>query len=78
MAAPVYRAFQFVHPDFAVSGEVPGLRFAPGEFAKIDVGCSGSEQCQLEIVGTLDLVVSPELPTSLKFSDVHVVSTAHG
>ena len=29
MAAPVYRAFRFVHPDFAVAGEAPGLRFTP-------------------------------------------------
>jgi len=29
VAAPVYRAFHFVHPDFALSGEVPGLRFTP-------------------------------------------------
>ena len=28
MAAPLYRAFQFVHPDFAVSGDVARVKSA--------------------------------------------------
>ncbi len=70
-------AFPIQRP--AQHGWMPGLRFAPGEFAKLDAACGSAEQCELEIVGTLDeLLASPELPTSLKLSDVKLVTARHG
>jgi hypothetical protein len=64
-------AFPIQRP--AHHGWMPALRFAAGEFAKLDAKCGTAEQCEVEIVGTLDqLVVSPELPTSLKLSDVRI------
>ena len=66
-------AFPIQRP--ATSGWMPALAFAPGEFAKLDAACGSAEQCELEVVGTLrELVVSPELPTSLKFADVRVMA----
>jgi hypothetical protein len=58
----------------ATHGWLPALAFAPGEYAKLEAGCGAREQCEVEIEGTLaELVASPELPTSMKFSDVRVV-----
>jgi hypothetical protein len=60
-------------------GWLPAVKFAAGEYAKIEAGCGDAEQCELEIDGTLaDLSVSAELPASLKFSDVHVVRAVPG
>jgi len=70
-------AFPIQRP--AQHGWMPGLRFADGEFAKVESACGTAEQCELEIVGTLDeLLASPELPTSLKLGDVKVVSARQG
>ncbi len=70
-------AFPITRP--AKVGWMPALQLAPGEWAKLAAGCGDAEQCQLEIEGTLaELVVSPELPTSLKFSDVRIVDAAPG
>jgi hypothetical protein len=58
----------------AKHGWMPALAFAPGEFAKLETACGQAEQCELEFEGKLaDLVASPEMPTSLRFSDVRVV-----
>lgn len=58
----------------AKHGWLPALTFAPGEYAKLDAGCGTREQCDVEIEGTLaELVASPEMPTSMKFSDVKVL-----
>ena len=61
----------------AKHGWMPALAFAPGEFGKLEAACGQAMQCELEFEGKLDeLVVSPDLPTSMRFSDVRVV-TAH-
>jgi hypothetical protein len=58
----------------AQNGWLPGLSFAPGEFGKLASACGRSETCELTIEGTLDrLDVSPELPTSVHFTNVRVV-----
>jgi len=58
----------------AKHGWMPALAFAPGEFEKVLAGCGAAEQCELEVEGKLaELNVSPEAPTSLKFSEVRVV-----
>ncbi len=65
-------AFPIERP--AKHGWMPALAFAPGEFAKLETGCGQAPQCELEVEFKLaELNVSPELPTSMKFSDVHVV-----
>jgi hypothetical protein len=59
----------------AKHGWLPALAFAPGEFQKVVSGCGAAEQCTLELDFRLDqLNVSAEAPTSMKFSDVRVVS----
>lgn len=64
-------AFPITRP--AKVGWMPKLQLAPGEWEKLDAACGKAEQCRVEIDGTLaELAVSAELPTSLKFSDVHV------
>ncbi len=68
-------AFPITRP--AKVGWMPELRLAPGEWPKLEAACGDAEQCRLEIEGTLaELAVSAELPTSLKFSDVHVVQVS--
>jgi hypothetical protein len=63
----------------AKHGWLPALTFAPGEFRKIEAACGQAMQCQLEFEGKLDeLVASPEMPTSLRFSDVHLVTARAG
>jgi hypothetical protein len=57
----------------AKHGWMPALAFAPGEFEKIEAGCGNAAQCELEVEGKLDLDVSPEQPTSMKFSGVKVL-----
>lgn len=55
-------------------GWLPSLELGPIEMAKIDAGCGGADQCELEFEGTLtDLAVSGEMPTSLRFSGVRVI-----
>jgi len=59
----------------AKHGWMPALAFAPGEFQKVLSGCGAAEQCTLELDFKLDqLNVSAEAPTSMRFSDVRVVS----
>ena len=63
----------------APHGWLPALRFAPGEFDKLEASCGTAEQCEVVIDGTLsELDVSPELPTSLRLSGVKVVSAKRG
>ena len=58
----------------AQRGWLPGLTFAPGEFAKLDAACGTAERCELVIDGTLGkLDVSAEMPTSLQLVNVRVV-----
>ncbi|MGE5180860.1 MAG: hypothetical protein ACM31C_02300 [Acidobacteriota bacterium] len=65
-------AFPITRP--AKVGWMPALQLAAGEWSKLEAACGDAERCRLEIDGTLaELVVSPELPTSLKFSDVRIV-----
>src|ERR1700685_1975699 len=53
-------AFPIQRP--AHHGWLPGLTFAPGEFAKLDATCGAAEQCELTIEGTLsDLQASPDV-----------------
>lgn len=57
----------------AQRGWLPGLAFAPGEFAKLDAACGAAERCELVIDGTVGkLDVSAEQPTSVQLVDVHV------
>ena len=59
----------------AQHGWLPELRFAPGEFEKLDAGCGEAASCEVQIVGTLSrLELSGDLPTSVHFSDVRVVA----
>jgi hypothetical protein len=56
-------------------GWMPQLTFAPSEFAKLEASCGESDRCELTFQGTLsELMVSPDLPTSLRFTDVRIVS----
>jgi hypothetical protein len=58
----------------AQQGWLPALSFAPGEFAKLESVC-GNADCEIEIEGTLKrLELSGELPTSLHFDQVRVIS----
>ena len=62
----------------AVRGWLPGLTMTPDQFAKIEAGCGKAIECELTFEGTLSqLTVSPEMPTSLKFTDVSVLKAAH-
>jgi hypothetical protein len=50
------------------------LQLSAAEFAKIATGCASAEQCELTFEGTLrDLVLSPDQPTSVAFSNVRVI-----
>ena len=61
----------------ATHGWLPALRFAPGEFARLDAACGTAAQCEVTIQGTLsELSVSAELPTSIKLSGVKLVTAA--
>jgi hypothetical protein len=56
-------------------GWLPKLTFAPSQFEKLDASCGKSERCELTFEGTLsELTVSPDLPTSLRFTDVKIVA----
>ena len=66
-------AFPVMRP--AQRGWLPGLTFAPGEFAKVDAACGRAERCELVIDGTLGkLEVSGEMPTSVQLTNVRVKS----
>ena len=59
------------HP--ARHGWLPGLSFAPGAFDALASACGASDPCELTIVGTVsELVANPDLPQSVKLSDVVV------
>lgn len=56
-------------------GWLPQLTFAPSQFEKLEASCGTSDRCELTFEGTLsELAVSPDLPTSLRFTDVKVVA----
>lgn len=56
-------------------GWLPALEFAPGQFAKLTAACGDATRCQLTFEGALtDLEVDLETPTSLRFTDVHIVT----
>jgi hypothetical protein len=58
----------------AQHGWLPGVAFAPGEFAKLTAACGNAERCEVELEGTLDdLVLSAELPVSVHFDRVKVL-----
>jgi hypothetical protein len=64
-------AFQVERP--ARRGWLPGLAFAPGAYAALEAACHG-DPCEVAVAGTVsELVASPELPQSVKLSDVTVV-----
>ena len=58
-------------------GWMPELRFAPGAYHQLEATCAHADPCRVRIEGTLGkLVVSPELPTQLRFDGVSVVGAA--
>ena len=58
----------------AQHGWLPGLAFAPGEFAKLAAMCGRADRCEVELEGTLgELVLSAEQPVSMRFQNVRVV-----
>jgi len=55
-------------------GWMPGVKFAPGEFAKLTAACGNAAVCEVELDGTLgELVLSAEQPVSLQFKNVRVL-----
>lgn len=66
-------AFPIQRP--AQHGWLPALELTAAEFAKVEASCGTAEQCELVIEGTLsELALSAELPTSVRFADVRVIS----
>jgi hypothetical protein len=66
-------AFPVMRP--AQRGWLPGVQFAPGEYAKLDAACGAAERCEITIDGTLSkLEVSGEMPTSVQLSNVKLKS----
>jgi hypothetical protein len=66
-------AFPVMRP--AQRGWLPGIQFAPGEYAKLDAACGAAERCEITIDGTLSkLDVSGEMPTSVQLSNVKIKS----
>lgn len=58
----------------ATVGWLPALELTPSEYGVILAGCGAADQCQLEIDFKLhELNVSGDMPTSMRFSDVHVI-----
>ena len=56
-------------------GWLPALEFAPGQFDKLVAACGTAPRCQVTFEGALtELNFDLELPTSLTFTDVHVVT----
>jgi hypothetical protein len=67
-------AFPIQRP--APVGWLPTLSLTEAEMAKISAGCGDHEQCELVIEGTLsELALSGDLPTSVRFVDVNVISS---
>lgn len=67
-------AFPIMRP--ALHGWMPIVKFAPGEFAKLEAACGTAPQCDFTFEGKLsELNVSGEQPTRMTFSDVRIVST---
>jgi hypothetical protein len=65
-------AFPIQRP--AEHGWMPTLEMTPPEYARMAAGCGIADQCEVQFEGTLsDLVLSPDQPTSVRFSDVRVV-----
>lgn len=60
----------------SMQGWLPGLAFAPGEYAKLDAACGADAMCELTFTGELAVFeVSSEEPTRLGFTSVRVVSS---
>ena len=60
------------HP--ASHGWLPGLAFAPGAYDALATVCASSDPCEVTIGGTIsELVATPDLPQSVKLSDVVVI-----
>jgi len=65
-------AFPIQRP--ARQGWMPELSFAPGQFDALARRCGAAEPCELAVEATLStLVVSPELATRVRLSDVRIV-----
>ena len=58
----------------APAGWLPGLSFAPGQFAALEARCADREQCEITVEGVLEkLTASDEQPTNLVLTDVKLV-----
>jgi hypothetical protein len=56
-------------------GWLPSLAFAPGQFDKLTASCGGAVLCTVTFEGELtELAASMDLPTSLRFTDVSIVT----
>lgn len=65
-------AFPIQRP--AQHGWMPALELTPPEYARMTAGCGIADQCEVQFEGTLsDLVLSPDQPTSVRFSDVRIL-----
>jgi len=61
--------------DVSSHGWLPALEFAPGQFDKLTAACGDASICEVTFAGDLtELAVSDDLPTSLRFTDVTVVT----
>lgn len=61
--------------EVAGHGWMPALEFAPGQFDKLVAACGTTPTCELTFEGDLTrLSVSEELPTSLRFTNVSIVT----
>ena len=68
-------AFPIAHG--AQRGWMPGLTFAPGEFAKLEAACGSNEHCDVVIAGTLaKLDATGDMPTSVRLSNVRLIRRA--
>jgi hypothetical protein len=55
-------------------GWLPVLQLTASEMSALDARCGAGAACELTFEGTLrELVLSPELPTSVQFDDVRIV-----
>lgn len=58
----------------ATHGWMPQLALSAREMESVEATCGTAEPCELTFEGTLsELVLSPELPTNVRFSDVRVI-----
>ena len=54
---------------------MPKLDLSDAEFSKLQSGCRASDPCKVTFRGVLsDFQISGDAPTSLKFSEVTIVS----